>query len=70
MMAEECAELAKEILKMHRKSNGSTWNKIIEETVDVEIMVNQLKTVFRTKTYEQIKEKKLTRLNKMLNESR
>ena len=46
MAIEECAELIKVLAKHGRKTNGSTYDQILEEMVDVEIMLGQLKMIF------------------------
>lgn len=45
MIAEECSELAKEILHYRRKSKANK-RKLIEEFVDVEFMLEQFKVIF------------------------
>lgn len=65
MAMEECAELIKELAKYGRKINGSSITDIQRETVDVELMLNQLKRMFQT-DYESIKKEKLQRLSKLL----
>ena len=42
MVAEECCELAKAVLKFNRKINGSTIREVIDEMADVYIMLGQL----------------------------
>lgn len=64
---EECSELIKELSKAIRgKANGV---HIAEEIADVEIMLEQVKLHFSISTVvEGIKEEKLTRLEKRLND--
>ena len=74
MAIEEMAELIQALMKYPRKQDGSTLNKVIEEIVDVEIMLEQLKLMFITNTglgieYAEIKEEKLKRLEKLLPEN-
>ena len=42
MVAEECCELAKAVLKFNRKVYGSTLREVIDEMADVYIMLGQL----------------------------
>lgn len=42
MVAEECCELAKAVLKLRRKVNGSSLFEVISEIADIEIMLEQL----------------------------
>lgn len=75
MAIEECGELIVALIKRNRNRNKSSINQIIEEMVDVEIMIEQLKIIFSTKhsefesfTFEIYKRRKLNRLNERLNE--
>lgn len=64
---EEFAELIKELAKYGRLINGSNKKDIINEMVDAEIMLEQMKITFRDDyLYTQIRKKKLDRLRKML----
>jgi len=45
MVAEECCELAKTVLKYNRKQNGTSKTDIIREMADVYIMLGQLETI-------------------------
>lgn len=49
MVAEECCELAKAVLKYNRKENGATANQIIDEIADVYIMLGQLEVMLSLK---------------------
>ena len=64
---EECSELIKELSKAIRgKANGVN---IAEEIADVEIMLEQIKLHFSiSAVVDGIKEEKLTRLDKRVNE--
>lgn len=64
MMCEECAELITVLLKRKRKRNRSTIPQIIEELVDVEIMLGQMKNIYglNQDTWKIQKENKLLRL--------
>ena len=71
MAIEEMSELTKEILKFLRKKESN----IIEELVDVEIMLEQLKLIFvsfngKEEKYRIIREKKLRRLEGWLDEQK
>lgn len=74
MVAEECAELIKSVLKFDRKTNGSNIDDIVEEIVDVEIMIGQLKIILSKYDtnlewlLKENKKSKLERLDRMLNE--
>lgn len=61
-LIEEMAELTVEICHLYR-GRGSNL-KIMEELADVEIMIEQIKTLYPS--IEKIKEKKLRRLDLML----
>lgn len=49
MAAEESAELIKKLMKFGRVHNGATILEITEEMADVEVMLAQLKVVFKNK---------------------
>jgi len=72
MVAEECAELIKAVLKFDRKTNGSNIGNVVEEIVDVEIMISQLKVILSRYDLDlewmlkEYKETKLKRLELML----
>ena len=62
MLQEECAELIQAVNKYHRGKNGAELN-LLEEGVDVELMLEQLKLILGSPlTWEQKREEKLTRL--------
>jgi len=48
MVAEECSELIKTVLKLSRKHNGSTIDEVIEEMADVYVMLGQLEIVLES----------------------
>lgn len=58
---EECGELITALMKYGRKVNGSSIEEIVGEIVDVEIMLGQLKEIFRA-DYEQIKNQKIMKV--------
>jgi len=68
MVQEECAELIKAINKRWR--GKVTDIEVIEECVDVEIMINQMKELFKDErnTWDRIKIEKTERLNVLLKE--
>ena len=63
---EECAELIVELMKQGRKVNGSTHEDVCGEIADVEIMCKQLRMLFNPKTIDNIKKRKLARLQERL----
>jgi len=67
MVIEECAELIKVINKYWR--GKSTSADVVEECVDVELMINQMRELFRDdfNTWDRIKIRKTERLNDLLN---
>ena len=68
MLIEECAELIVATNKLSREVNGINKDEFLEELVDVEIMLEQMKRIFRSENTDMIKEKKLKRLEKILGE--
>ena len=66
MVQEECAELIKVINKRFR--GKASIDEFIEECVDVELCINQMKSAFADEqnTWDRIKIKKLERLNDLL----
>lgn len=69
MVIEECAELIKVINKHWRKK--ATKEELIEECVDVELMITQMKEYFKDdqNTWDMIKMQKIERLNELLNKN-
>ena len=66
MVVEECSELINAIQKWKRGRVERI--EVVEEGVDVEIMVEQLKVIVELPTlWEHIREDKLERLTKLLN---
>ena len=70
---EECGELIVALIKRNRYSNGSNNDDIINDLVDVEIMIEQLKIIYAKKesefnsfTFEVYKRSKLKRLKRRL----
>lgn len=72
------SELIKVLVKYRRNINGSSLDEIIEEIVDTEIMLEQLKLifvysfpncVFNYDKYKELREKKLERLEILLQEA-
>jgi len=68
MMCEECAELTVVLLKQLRNLNPSRVPQVIEELVDVEIMLGQMKNIYglNQDTWKIQKEDKLLRLQERL----
>lgn len=73
MAIEECGELIVALAKNYRDMNGSTVNEVLDEMADVEIMIEQLKIMFNymysndaVDKFEDIKRRKLERLEKRL----
>lgn len=70
MVTEECSELLVAINKHRRNPCEETENAIAGEMADVEIMLSQLKAIFRNEaSVEKIKQIKLERLRERLNKS-
>ena len=73
-MDEEIHELGSEICKWLNKGDDKYFANIIEEMVDVELLINQFKYNYRIinpevlKTYEKIKQEKLIKVRKRLDE--
>jgi len=67
MVQEECAELIKVINKGFR--GKASKEELIEECVDVELMINQMRELFTDErnTWDRIKIEKIERLNNLLN---
>jgi len=68
MIIEECAELQKAVTKLLRKGeNNRTLTDLAEEIADVEIMIEQLKTVYSiSSVIEDFKKEKIKKLREML----
>jgi len=66
MVQEECAELIKVINK--RRRGKASLEKLIEECVDMELMINQMREAFSDErnTWDRIKIEKIERLNDLL----
>jgi len=66
MVQEECAELIK-VINKHWRGKASDA-EVIEECVDVELMINQMRELFRSNSdlWEKIKLDKLNKLFEML----
>ena len=75
MAIEEMAELIQVLAKYGRNINGVNIPDILEEIVDVEIMLKQLKMIFLNTEdlknfYSDFKKDKLQRLEKLLNKEK
>ena len=66
MMIEECAELIQVLVKQSRNINGANIGQIINELVDVEIMLGQMKTIYNQRVWADFHYNKLQRLKKLL----
>lgn len=64
MVVEECSELIKAVQKYKRKKDRPQVENLIEETVDVLIMIEQLKIIFgiSSEVIHQLAEAKISRL--------
>lgn len=69
MLIEEMAELTQALLHDRRSHKSITEENLIEEIVDVGIMISQFITLFPKDVIENIKQKKLKRLEKLLEDS-
>ena len=70
---EEMAELVQAILKTRNHINKTKWfEHMLEETADVELMLDQFKYINRVYNQEiaEYKQRKIERLNKILSESK
>lgn len=64
---EECSELITKLAKFGRNVNGSTEKDILEEMVDVQIMLSQLKKIFSNPVkWEELYQQKLKRLKEYI----
>lgn len=71
---EECAELIQAISKLNRSEDSdhpgraakAALNHLMEETVDVQIMLEQIRIMFPSKAYDSIRAQKITRLEKRM----
>jgi len=73
MVIEECSELIKAIAKIDRKINGSTWDNIAEEYIDVKILLSSLNIILNNHNVsdlylQTIENKKLCRLEEIFND--
>lgn len=66
MAIEEMAELTKVLLQSFRHNKTVNDEQIHEELADVEIMIEQLKTIYGFEAVERAKKVKLLRLEQML----
>ena len=71
MAIEEMAELIQALVKQGRAVNGCTKGEVMEEIIDVEIMLEQLKLIFFPNKsdldfYDFFRRQKLLRLEKLL----
>lgn len=74
MTQEECAELIQAISKLSRseesdhpgRSAKAALNHLMEETADVQIMLDQIRIMFPSKAYDAIRAQKIARLQKRM----
>ena len=68
MMIEECAELIQVLVKQSRNINGANIGQIVNELVDVEIMLGQMKNIYglNQEMWADFRKHKLYRLKKLL----
>lgn len=74
MAQEECAELIQAISKLSRseesdhpvRSAKAALNHLMEETADVQIMLDQIRIMFPSKAYDAIRSQKIARLEKRM----
>jgi NTP pyrophosphatase (non-canonical NTP hydrolase) len=64
MTVEECAELIKAVNKWKR--GKGTFNDMVEEAVDVQLMINQIKSTVNSDVWQELIDRKLTRLRKIM----
>jgi len=69
MLVEECSELIKAVMKLRRKRNSESLIEFLEELIDVEITINQVKIFYDKGLLQTIKTQKLEKLQKLLEES-
>lgn len=70
ILIEEMAELTQALLKNRRKPNDTEiWGNVHEEFADVEIMLAQLKTKLAKPLIDGWKERKLYRLETLINKA-
>ncbi len=71
MVAEECSELIKAVMKLKRSDTPENRKALIDEIADVEIMLEQLKNVYTTqKDVDLIKEFKVVRLEERIHKNK
>jgi len=70
VLVEECGELIHSVMKFRREKSLGNFIHFVEEIVDVEIMINQIKTMLSTSVYEEIKKEKINRLKELLKNKR
>lgn len=66
MFIEEIGETLVALNKMNRTVNGITKDEFIQELIDLEIMLEQMKVMFFTPEWEPWKTNKLIRLGELL----
>lgn len=74
IVQEECAELIQAISKLNRAGSSdhpgrtakAAMNNLMEETADVQIMLDQIRIMYPSKAYDTIRTQKLARLEKRM----
>ena len=71
MMIEESAELIQVLAKRHHNRNCATIQQVVNELVDVEIMLGQMKNIYglNQDMWANFRKQKLQRLKKRLEET-
>lgn len=75
---EECAELIQAISKLNRAGSSdhpgrtakAAMNNLMEEAADVQIMLDQIRIMYPSHAYDTIRNAKLARLEKRINQKR
>ena len=70
MMIEECAEVIQVLIKRERKINNRGLYEIVGELVDLEIMLTQMKVMFPSPFWLDIRYRKIKRLKKLLDNAK
>ncbi len=75
---EECAELIQAISKLNRAGSSdhpgrtakAAMNNLMEEAADVQIMLDQIRIMFPSKRYEEIRAQKIARLEERFSQKK
>lgn len=66
MLIEEMGEVLTALNKMNRNTNGCSTADFVEELVDLEIMINQMKIIFGKHGWDKKRAEKIARLQTRL----